>query len=399
MTTDIERQVEIVKRGTVAVTTDVELRRKLAKGVPLKIKLGVDPTAPDIHLGHTVVLRKLRQFQDLGHQAILIIGDFTALIGDPTGRMKTRPPLEVAEIERNAATYLDQVGKVLDMKRLSIRRNSEWLKPLTFTEVMNLAAKLTVARLIERDDFSQRFKNNIEIGLHEFMYPLMQAYDSVVVEADVEIGGNDQLVNLLMGRRLQRATGQEEQVALTLPLLVGTDGVQKMSKSYGNHIGVSESAVEMYSKAMSVPDGVMKDYFTLLTGVAMAEVDGLLAVHPMTAKKRLAREIVLGFHNEESADDAARQWDAVMSRKEAPEEMPDISVDGAELKEGKVWIVRLVALTGITKSNGEARRLIAQGGVEINAEKVTDPDAMVAIAAGDLLKIGKKRRYFRISLG
>lgn len=391
-------QMEELKRGTVGITTAGELEQKLSKGIPLVAKLGVDPTAPDIHLGHTVVLRKLRQFQDLGHRAVLIIGDFTGLIGDPSGRTKTRPSLSTSELEVNARTYLDQVGKVLDMKKLELRRNSEWLKPLTFAEIMHLAEKLTVARMLERDDFSQRFKNNIEIGLHEFMYPLMQAYDSVVIKADVELGGNDQLFNLLVGRRLQRAMGQEEQVAMTLPLLVGTNGAEKMSKSYGNHIGVNDPPFEMYSKALSIPDAIMKDYFTLLTNLDMAEVEKLIAGHPLAAKKRLAREIVNNYHGEPESVAAAERWDSMMSRKEVPADVPSLEVARSALKDGKLWIVQLVAMTKVIASNSDARRMIEQGGVEIDSTKITDTKAMMELRDGNILRVGKKNHYFKVVL-
>lgn len=395
---DTAEQVRLIKRGVVTLIDDRELAAKIDRKKILHVKLGVDPTAPDIHLGHTVVLRKLRQFQDLGHRVTLIIGDFTALIGDPSGRTATRPALSPDEIERNARTYLDQIGKVIDVGKASIRRNSEWLGVLTFAEIMRLADKLTVARMLERDDFSKRFKSNIDIGLHEFLYPMMQAYDSVAIEADVELGGNDQLFNLLVGRRLQRALGQEEQVVLTVPLLVGTNGVEKMSKSYGNHIGVGEPASEMYGKAMSIPDSVMKDYFTLLTDVPTGEADETIAANPLAAKKRLAFEIVKGYHREAGAKEAAERWEAVMSRKEVPKDIPALELSNGDLKEGKIWIVHLVAKTKAVGSNNDARRLVAQGGVEINGEKIVDVNTMVGVRSDDVLKVGKKNRYFKLAV-
>ncbi|OHB70370.1 MAG: tyrosine--tRNA ligase [Planctomycetes bacterium RBG_16_43_13] len=395
---DVKKQIGEFRRGVVDITTFEELERKIAKGVPLRVKLGVDPTAPDIHLGHTVVLRKLRQFQDLGHKAVLIIGDFTGLIGDPSGRTKTRPQLSVEELEVNAKTYLEQVGKVLDMETVEIRRNSEWLKPLTFAEIMWLAGKLTVSSLLERRDFAQRFENHKPIGLHEFMYPLMQAYDSVVVKADVELGGSDQIFNLLAGRWLQVEMRQEAQIAVTMPLLLGTNGVEKMSKSYGNHIGVSEPTFEMYSKVMSIADGLMKDYFTLLTNVPLKEVEELLVGHPMTAKKRLAHEIVTNYHSEKNADEAAGRWESVMSKKEVPSDTPTLEIKKADLKDGKIWIVQLVAMTKVANSNSDVRRLIEQGGVELGGEKISDSKANISIQEDSILKIGKKNRYFRLKV-
>ena len=286
-------QVKELLRGTVIVHSEEELLKKLEKGAPLRVKLGVDPSSPDIHLGHTVVLRKLRQFQDHGHQAVLIIGDFTALVGDPTGKKKTRPQLDPTEVEANAKTYIEQVGKVLDATRLEIVRNSSWLKSLPFYELVKLAAKMTVARFMERDDFSKRYKEGIPIHLHEFLYLVMQAYDSVVVKADVELGGTDQLFNLMVGRDLMRDMEQEPQVAMTTPILTGLDGHDKMSKSLGNHIGVSMDPFEMYSRVMSIPDANMKEWYTLLTALPMDEVERLCAkMHPKVAKDRLGREIV-----------------------------------------------------------------------------------------------------------
>ncbi len=386
-------QMRELARGAVALHTADELLRKLGKGAPLRVKLGVDPSSPDIHLGHTVVLRKLRQFQDLGHQAVLIIGDFTALVGDPTGRNKTRPQLTPHEVEANAKTYVEQVTRVLDGSKLEIVRNSAWLRPLPFYELLQLAAKMTVAQFLERDDFSKRHKGGVPIGLHELLYLVMQAYDSVVVKADVELGGTDQTFNLMVGRDLMRDMGMEPQVALTTPILTGTDGHEKMSKSLGNHIGVSMDAFEMYSRVMSVPDAVMKEYYTLLTALPEDEIERMcLKTHPKAAKDRLAREITVGYHSREKSDAAAAEWDKRFSKREAPEEMPALAVPA------EIPIVDLVLKTAIPPSKSEARRLVEQGGVELDGKKVTDPKAAVAVKAGMILRVGKKNKYFKLEL-
>jgi tyrosyl-tRNA synthetase len=387
-------QLRDLLRGTVAVHTQEDLLRKLERGTPLRVKLGVDPTAPDIHLGHTVVLRKLRQFQDLGHQAILIIGDFTALVGDPTGRSKTRPQLSPAEVEANAKTYVEQVGRVLDPSRLEVVRNSAWLKPLPFYELIKLASKMTVARFLERDDFSKRYREGVPIGLHEFLYLVMQAYDSVEVRADVELGGTDQLFNLMIGRDLMRDLGLEPQVAMTTPILTGTDGRERMSKSLGNYIGVSMEPLEMYSRVMSIPDAAMKDWYTLLTSLPPDEVDRMCdpsKTHPKAAKDRLGREIVATYHGRDRADEAAAEWDKVVARKETPTEVPRLEVPP------EAGLVELLMLTRIPPSRSEARRLVEQGGVEVDGIKVTDPKAVLKVKEGTLLRVGKKNRYFKLT--
>ncbi len=384
-------QLKDLLRGSVNVHTEEELLRKLEKGAPLRVKLGVDPSSPDIHLGHTVVLRKLRQFQDHGHTAVLIIGDFTALVGDPTGKKKTRPQLTPAEVEANAKTYIDQVGKVLSAERLEVVRNSEWLKSLPFYELVKLAAKMTVARFLERDDFSKRLKEGTPISLHEFLYLVMQAYDSVVVRADVELGGTDQLFNLMVGRDLMRDSGQEPQVALTTPILTGLDGHDKMSKSLGNHIGVSMDPYDMYARTMSLPDAKMKEWYTLLTPLPLDEVERLCTkLHPKSAKDRLAREIVNGYHAGQ-ADEAAAEWDKKFSKGEV--------VDPRELTvPAEIGIVDLVMLTGIPPSKSEAKRLIEQGGVEIDGAKITDPKTVLQVKDGMILKVGKKKNYFKLKV-
>ncbi len=395
MTRTPAEQFALLKRGTASLTTDEELRKKLETGRPLRVKLGVDPNRPDLHLGHSVVLRKLRQFQELGHHAVLIIGDFTGMVGDPSGRSKARTQLTPAEVEVNAKTYFDQVGRILDVSKVEIVRNSQWLKALPFYELVQLAAKMTVARFLERDDFQKRYRAGVPIGLHEFLYLVMQAYDSVVVRADVELGGTDQTFNFMVGRDLMRDLGMEPQVCLTMPLLVGTDGKEKMSKSLGNCIEIALDPFEMYSKVMSVPDGLMKDWYTLLTELPLDEVERLCdgtKTHPKSAKDRLAREISACYHSRESADSAAETWREKFSEKKVVD-VEDLALEGARQS-----LVALVRATGIPKSNGEARRLIEQGGVELDGARVTDPHAEFDLKAGAILKVGKKKRFFRLKV-
>lgn len=383
-------QLKELLRGAVNIHSEEELLKKLERGTPLRIKLGVDPSSPDIHLGHTVVLRKLRQFQDAGHTAVLIIGDFTALVGDPTGKKKTRPQLSPNEVEANAKTYIEQVTRVLSEERLEVVRNSTWLKTLPFYELVKIAAKMTVARFMERDDFSKRYKEGVPIHLHEFLYLVMQAYDSVEVRADVELGGTDQLFNLMVGRDLMRDSGQEPQVALTTPILTGLDGHDKMSKSLGNHIGVTTEAFEMYSRVMSMPDALMKEWYTLLTSLPLDEIERLCTkIHPKAAKDRLAREIVSGYHPGQ-ADESAQEWDRKFSKGEQPKEMPDL------VAPPETPIADLVLRTGIPASKGDAKRLVEQGGVEIDGQKVTDLKSVVKVRDGMILRVGKKQKYFRL---
>ena len=391
--------MEILKRGTIDIIPEAELRAKLEKsrksGKPMKIKLGLDPTAPDIHLGHAVVLRKMRQFQDLGHEVIIIIGDFTASIGDPSGRAITRPLLTPEQIADNAQTYYDQYCLILDPAKTQVRYNSEWLRTLNFADIIRITAKVTVARIIERDDFASRLSEGRPIGVHEMMYPICQAYDSVVLEDDVEVGATDQTFNILLGRDLQREFGQEPQIAMFMPILVGLDGVQKMGKSLHNYVGVSESPKEMFGKLMSIPDAAMPNYLELATNVPMSEVReieaGLKAgaLHPMETKKRLAREIVSIYHSSEAAREAQAEFEKVFSSREVPTEMPPINVPKDALKDGKVWIVRLVTLAGFAPSNGEARRLVQQGAVSLDGEKITDVSAEIPVKEGQVLHVGK----------
>jgi len=381
----VDEQMEVLRRGTIEIIPEEELREKLKKsqqtGVPLKLKLGLDPTAPDIHIGHAVVLRKLRQFQDFGHQVIVLIGDFTASIGDPSGRSVTRPMLSPEDIASNAKTYAEQYCRILDAEKTKVIFNSEWLGQLDFAGVIRIAAKVTVARILERDDFATRLQEGRPIGLHETLYPVCQAYDSVALHSDVELGGMDQKFNILMGRDLQREFGQEPQVALFVPILVGLDGVQKMSKSLGNYVGVTDAPNDMFGKLMSIPDNLMSQYYELCTDVPMAEVkqiqEGLLVgtLHPMEAKKRLAREIVTIYHDQIAAQEAQAEFEKVFSSRELPTDIPAIPVPDSMLKDGKIWIVKLLTTAGFASSNGEARRLIEQGGVTLDGEKITDAGA------------------------
>jgi tyrosyl-tRNA synthetase len=375
-------------RNTVRVYTEEDLQARLARGVPLRVKLGVDPTAPDIHLGHTVVLSKLREFQDLGHQAVLIIGDFTARIGDPSGRSGTRPQLSGEEVSANAATYLEQVFKVLDRERLDIHYNGKWFARFSFEEVVRLAARMTVAQVLERDDFQKRYQAGAPIGVHEFLYPLMQGWDSVQVRSDVELGGTDQTFNLLVGRDLQRSGGSPGQVAVVCPLLEGTDGVQKMSKSLGNHIGVAEPPGEMYGKLMSISDDLMWRYADLLgSGDAEARAAARRGdVHPMEAKKALAHEIVARFHGPEAADEAAGFF---VARFQERSDNDPVQIR-LENPEPELWICQLLKQVGFASSTSEARRLVSQGAVRVDGEPV-GLDFRFAPGRHRLLAVGRRR--------
>jgi tyrosyl-tRNA synthetase len=393
-----ERQLELLRRGAAEIISEEELLAKLREGRPLRVKLGLDPTAPDIHIGFAVVLRKLRQFQDLGHEAILVIGDFTALIGDPTGKKQTRPMLTREEVERNAATYRQQYSRILDPERTRVVFNSQWLAPLNLADVVRLCSKTTVARILERDDFTARWREGTPIGLHELLYPLCQAYDSVALHADVELGGTDQKFNNLMGRDLQREFGQPPQVVLLTPLLPGLDGVEKMSKSLGNYIGINEPPHEMYGKVMSIPDTLMVTYFELCTEVPLDEVraveEGLRTgrLHPRDVKRRLAREIVAVWHGREAAERAEEEFDRVFAREELPSEIPEVTVPARELEAGgRLGVVALLRRTGLVHSNSEARRLIAQGGVSVDGRRVTDPEDKVEVQTGLVVRVGKRR--------
>jgi tyrosyl-tRNA synthetase len=401
----IDAQISIIQRGAVDLITIDELRRKLERsetaGKPLRVKLGLDPTAPDIHLGHTVVLHKLRQFQELGHQVILVIGDFTGMIGDPTGKSETRKPLTRDDILANAQTYAVQIYKVLDPAKATLRFNSEWLGQLSPEEIVTLAAKHTVARMLERDDFQRRFHEGRAISVHEFLYPLFQAYDSVALQADVELGGTDQKFNLLVGRDIQREYGQEPQVILTTPLLEGLDGVQKMSKSLGNYIGITESPRQIYGKIMSLSDQLMLRYYELLStadpGVLTEGKQRMAegAVNPRDVKMGLAREIVARFYDATVAEEAEREFQRVFQAGGLPDEIiePYVRLSGAERE--PIWIVELLVQTGMAPSNSEARRLIQQGAIRVNGERVSDANARLTASESHLLQVGR-RRFARI---
>lgn len=406
---DFRKQWEIITRGAAEIVPEEELARKLKRSLeqdrPLKVKLGLDPTAPDIHLGHTVVLHKLRQFQELGHDIVLILGDFTSRVGDPSGRSEARKQLTEEQIMENVATYKSQVGKIIDLERTRVVFNSSWLAPLTFADVIKLASKYTVARMLERDDFSRRYREGLPIGLHEFLYPLMQAYDSVFLYADVELGGTDQKFNLMVGRDLQREFGQEPQVALMVPILEGLDGVQKMSKSLGNYIGISEPPREIYGKTMSLPDELIVRYFELVTPVGLEEVRRIKndlssgVLHPRDAKMRLARELVALFHGEKAAGDAEREFVTVFQKREMPEDMPNVTLEPPDLDEnGGIWLPRLMVKADLVNSTSAGKRMISQGGVKIEGEKITDPDAVVTVKDGMIVQVGK-RKFVRIYIG
>jgi tyrosyl-tRNA synthetase len=396
-------QLEVLRRGTVEIISEEALLAKLALGRPLRIKLGLDPTAPDIHIGNAIVLQKLRQFQDLGHEAILVIGDFTGLIGDPSGKSETRPALSPAEVERNARTYREQYSLILDPARTRVVFNSQWLGPLKFYDVIKLASRTTVHRILERDDFAKRYAERLPIHLHELLYPLCQAYDSVAIEADVELGGTDQKFNNLMGRELQRELGQEPQVVLLTPLLPGLDGVQKMSKSLGNAIGITDPPNEMYGKVMSLSDDLMIPYFEYCTLVPLEEVGALAGdlaagrVHPRDAKKRLAREITARYHGEAASRAAEAEFERVFAAHALPEEIPDVSLSRDRLRDGSIRLVRLLVELGLAASNGDARRLISQGGVTLNGARINQ-DIDVTVQDGSLVRVGR-RRFARIRLG
>lgn len=397
----VDEQIEILSRGVESIVPMDEFRAKLEKslksGVPLRVKLGLDPTAPDIHLGFAVVLRRLRRFQDLGHEVDLVIGDFTGAIGDPTGKSVTRPRLTEEQIVENARTYEQQLNKILLPERTTIHRNSRWLGKLTFADLIGVLSKFTVARILEREDFASRLAEGRPLHVHEIMYPVAQALDSVELGSDVEVGGLDQTFNIMAGRDLQRENGLEAQVALFMPILVGTDGEKKMSKSLGNYVGIFEPPAEQYGKTMSIPDSALAQWYTLATDVPLSEVEDLIAGNPMAAKKRLAREIVMMYHGAEAAREAEEGWARQFSRREVPEDMPDAAVATSDLNEdGTLWAFRLVQHAGLAQSGKEAKRLVQQGGVSLNGEKLTDPEADIAVQDGDILKVGRK--YARIAL-
>jgi tyrosyl-tRNA synthetase len=404
---EVERQLKVIRRGVVEIVPEEELEAKVIESVrtgrPLRVKLGLDPSAPDIHIGHTVVLHKLRQFQELGHEVQLIIGDFTGRIGDPTGKSETRKQLSEEDVKRNAETYQKQIFKILDPDRTTIHYNSTWLAPLTFADVVGLAAKITVARMLERDDFTKRYQSGQPISIHEFFYPLMQGYDSVALESDIELGGTDQKFNLLMGRMLQREYGKAQQVAIMLPLLEGLDGVNKMSKSLGNYIGIDEEPNEIYGKAMSVPDELMVKYFELATDVSLEELEALRqglkdgSVHPRDAKMRLARTFVRMYHGEEAAEAAERHFVTVFQQRELPDDIETVDLPLVELEDGAIRIVKLLTALGLQQSGSEARRSVQQGAVRVNERRIGNPNEPIRPRDGDIVQVGK-RKFAKIRL-
>lgn len=399
---EVEQQLSIIRRGAAEIIPEDALIQKIAtsvlSGIPLKVKLGLDPSSPDIHVGHTVVLQKLRQFQDLGHEVQLIIGDFTGRIGDPTGKSETRKQLSEDDVKQNAATYEKQVYKILDPKRTKFHFNSEWLEKMNFQDVMELAANVTVARMLERDDFAKRYVNKQPIHIHEFFYPLMQGYDSVALESDIEIGGTDQTFNILMGRTLQGAFGSKDsQAAILMPLMEGLDGVQKMSKSLGNYIGIDESPNEMFGKTMSIPDELMVKYFELSTRITNDDLlkleQGLHNgdIHPRDAKVQLAKQYVRTFHNEQAAEEAEQHFITVFQNRSIPENIVEWQVSNNLLELGKVSISKLLLELGFVSSNSEAKRSVVQGAVKINGFKILDPYDQVKINNGDIIQSGKRK--------
>ncbi len=407
VSTEIRGQIERLKRGTISIVPEHGLEAKLAKsastGKPLKIKLGLDPTAPDIHLGFAVVLRKLRQFQEMGHEVVIILGDYTALIGDPSGRSATRPMLSTEQIRENASTYIDQLSSILDRAKTTVRYNGEWLGKLDFAELVRLTSKMTVAQVMQREDFATRFANHQPISLHELLYPLAQAYDSVAIEADVEMGGQDQTFNILAGRDLQKEMGQEQQVAMFMPLLVGLDGVKKMSKSLGNYVGVAEAPNVMFGKIMSLSDEMMSMYFELCTDIPLDEVSALIQqsqsgiTNPKDVKRRLAKEIISIYHSSESAESADSEWQKIHSQHEMPSEIPEFEMPADSVSTGRIWICKLLTIAGLAKGSGEARRLVTQGGVLFNGQKIIDPSLEMEVSdcEGSIVQVGPKR-YIKI---
>jgi tyrosyl-tRNA synthetase len=395
--------IEALTAGAVDVIPQTGLTDKLAGGRPLRVKLGIDPSRPDLTLGHTVVLRKLRQFQDAGHVAVLIVGDFTGRVGDPSGRSDTRPMLTEAEADENAQTYLEQAALVLDLDRAEVRRNSEWLGALGSDGMIRLAAVATVAQMLEREDFRARYQQGHPLSVVELLYPLLQGYDSVAVEADIELGGTDQTFNLLMGREVQRAYGQEPQVVLTTPLIEGLDGVRKMSKSLDNWVGLTESAERQFGKLMSIPDHLIAKYELLCTGLGPEDHARVVAglddgsIHPNAEKRRMARTIVDMYHGPGAGEAAEAGFDQVFKRHEAPQDVPEVVLPSDAVRDGKVWLVRALVASGLAPSNAEARRAIVQGAVRIDGEQVTDPELELPREelSGKVLQVGR-RRFVRI---
>ena len=399
----INEQMDLIKRGVSEIIPEDELIRKLERsikeGIPLIVKLGCDPSRPDLHIGHSVVLRKLAQFQSLGHQAILIIGDFTGMIGDPSGRNVTRPALSLEEARINGESYLEQASKLLSKEKTKIVYNSEWLSKMSFEDVIKLSSKYTVARMLERDDFTKRFKSGEPISMHEILYPLAQAMDSVAISSDVELGGTDQKFNLLVGRDIQREFGIEPQVILTMPLIVGTDGIEKMSKSYNNYIGISDSPKEIFGKTLSIPDSLIANYYELATDISNEELNSIKlqlkdpTVNPRNIKRNLAKKLVSMYHDSKAADEAEEEFDRIFIKKEIPDEVPEFNWS----KGNQSAILDLLTITNLASSKGEARRLVLQGGVTIDSVKVDDINTIIDIKDNSVIKVGK-RKFIRIKL-
>ena len=397
----LNEQMDIIRSGVEEIIPEAELVKKIEKSIannePLKIKCGCDPSRPDLHIGHAVLLRKMRQFQDLGHQAILLIGDFTAMIGDPTGRNKTRPQLTIEDTKLNAQSYIDQASIVLDKSTLEIVYNSDWLSKMDFSDVIKLASKYTVARMLERDDFTKRYGGGVRISLHEFLYPLAQGYDSVHLNADVELGGTDQKFNLLVGRDLQKESGQTPQVVITTMLLEGTDGVEKMSKSYDNYIGLTDSPTDMYGRTLSIPDALIGKYFEYATTVSIHLLDDIKddlkegKSNPRDLKRQLAREIVKLYHDEDAAQKAESDFDALFIKKDIPDDIPEYALSSAET------LVSIMVGNNLVSSNGDAKRMIKQGAVKLDDEKVLDLFFEVSPDSEKVLKVGK-RKFLRITI-
>jgi len=391
----LNEQMDIIRKGAEEIIPEEELVKKIEQSIKenksLRVKLGADPSRPDLHIGHAVVLGKMRQFQDLGHQAVLIIGDFTAMIGDPTGKSKTRPSLTLEETKTNAQSYFDQAGIVLDKDKLEIRYNSEWLAPMNFRDVIQLSAHYTVARMLERDDFSKRYANGVAISTHEFLYPLAQAYDSVAARSDIELGGTDQKFNLLVGRDIQREYGMVPQAILTMPILEGLDGKEKMSKSLDNYIGITDAPEDMYGKTVSIGDDMIIRYFTLVTDTPMSEIETFAKAmkegeNPRDIKHELAWRLVEKYHDNAAADRAREHFEKVHVKKDIPDDIPEFSVAGDE-----VFITKLMVESGLAQSGGEAKRLVAQGGVYLNGERIISHTTPLDINDGDILKVGKRK--------
>ena len=397
-----EEQLEYLRRGTVEIIEEEELLAKLKRaqetGRPLRVKAGFDPTAPDLHLGHTVLLRKMRHFQDLGHEVYFLIGDFTAMIGDPSGRSETRPPLTKEQVLENAKTYREQVFKILDPEKTKVVFNSEWMARFAAEDFIRLCAKYTVARMLEREDFKKRFESGRPIAIHELIYPLIQAYDSVALKADVELGGTDQRFNLLVGRDIQREYGQEPQVIITVPILEGLDGVQKMSKSLGNYVGITEPPREMFGKLMSISDTLMWRYYELLTDVPLAEITRWKEevaqgrINPKELKMKLAKEIVARFHSPEAAEKAAAEFEKVFARGGIPDDLPEVAVTA-----GEIWLPRFLKDQGLVKSTSEGKRLLAQGGVQIDGQKIRQENFLLEAGRDYVFRVGK-RRFLRVKV-